>query len=55
VGTYYGGHGRKVMADFKTRYGSKKGLQAFYATVHKMQSGSKAQRAAQPSPKWGPR
>lgn len=29
---YYGGHGEKVMADMKRRYGGEKGEEVFYAT-----------------------
>jgi len=32
---YFGGHGKKVMADMKARYGSEKGKKVFYATANK--------------------
>lgn len=32
---YYGGHGKKVMAAMRERYGEKKGKQVFYATANK--------------------
>ena len=32
---YYGGHGRKVLAEMKGRYGDKKGERVFHATAHK--------------------
>jgi hypothetical protein len=55
LSSYYKGHGRQVMADFQGRYGKKQGTRNFYATVHTMQKGSKAQRGAQPPRSWGPR
>lgn len=35
VSHYYGGHGKKVMKEMKSRYGEKKGEQVFYATAAK--------------------
>ncbi len=32
---YFGGHGRKVMADMKKRHGKKKGEEYFYRTANK--------------------
>jgi hypothetical protein len=47
--SYYKGHGKKVMADFKTRYGNKKGARLFYATINReMTSGTPKQKAMQP-------
>lgn len=46
---YYRGHGNKVMASMRKRYGKKQGKAVFYATVNKWRThGTKAQRAAQP-------
>ena len=33
INRYFGGHGKKVMKDMKSRYGKKKGEQVFYATA----------------------
>ena len=35
ISKYYGGHGKKVMADMKGRYGPEKGERVFYATENK--------------------
>ena len=34
---YYGGHGKKVMANMTREYGAAKGKQVFYATANKRQ------------------
>lgn len=38
---HYSGHGEKVMADMKGRYGEKKGERVFYATENKRKSKKK--------------
>jgi hypothetical protein len=35
IGSYYGGHGSKVMKEMKERYGGKHGEEVFYATANK--------------------
>jgi hypothetical protein len=35
VNSYYGGHGRKVMASMVRQYGPKKAERVFYATAKK--------------------
>lgn len=38
---YFGGHGKKVMANMKKEYGEEKAEQVFYATSNKRKSDGK--------------
>ena len=35
INAYFSGHGKKVMADMKSRHGEKRGERNFYATANK--------------------
>lgn len=35
IGSYFGGHGRKVMAKMKKKHGEKGGERVFHATANK--------------------
>jgi hypothetical protein len=44
ISKHFSGHGKKVMADMKERYGDKEAERIFYATENKMKSKKKKKR-----------
>lgn len=45
ISEYYGGHGREVLKNMKSRYGSKAGQRVFYATDAKRRKKAKRKRS----------